>query len=94
MLGLEDGPLQFCETSRRFAIEEVRVIRTKTFLAALLSLSWLAAQNVGIRTSSPITRLHIAAGDAFIGEVNGDNGFVFRSRAANNTISKDRASYS
>lgn len=41
----------------------------------------LKGQNVGIGTSTPITRLHVAAGDIFVGDAAGTNGFVLHSRS-------------
>jgi hypothetical protein len=46
-----------------------------------LAATWLAAQNVGIGTTTPITRLHVAAGDIFLGDAAGNNGFVLHSRS-------------
>jgi hypothetical protein len=46
-----------------------------------LAATWLAAQNVGIGTTTPLTRLHVAAGDIFLGDAAGNNGFVLHSRA-------------
>jgi hypothetical protein len=51
------------------------------WVVATLAATWLAAQNVGIGTTTPITRLHVAAGDIFLGEATGANGFVLHSRA-------------
>ena len=44
-------------------------------------MGWLAGQNVGIGTTTPLTRLHIAAGDLFLGNAAGNDGFVFHARA-------------
>ena len=55
----------------------------QNWVVAALATTWLAAQNVGIGTTTPITRLHVAAGDIFLGEATGDNGFVLHSRSSN-----------
>jgi hypothetical protein len=52
------------------------------WVVAALAATWLAAQNVGIGTTTPITRLHVAAGDIFLGEAAGANGFVLHSRSS------------
>jgi hypothetical protein len=49
---------------------------------AALAATWLAAQNVGIGTTTPLTRLHVAAGDIFLGEAAGANGFILHSRSS------------
>ena len=54
----------------------------QNWVVAALASTWLAAQNVGIGTTTPITRLHIAAGDIFLGDVAGANGFVLHSRSS------------
>jgi hypothetical protein len=51
------------------------------WVIAALAATWLAAQNVGIGTTTPLTRLHVAAGDVFLGDAAGNNGFVLHSRA-------------
>jgi hypothetical protein len=53
---------------------------SQNWVVAALAATWLAAQNVGIGTTTPITRLHVAAGDIFLGDAAGDNGFVLHSR--------------
>ncbi len=53
------------------------------WVVAALATTWLAAQNVGIGTTTPITRLHVAAGDIFLGDAAGANGFVLHSRSSN-----------
>ena len=52
------------------------------WVIAALAATWLAAQNVGIGTTTPLTRLHVAAGDIFLGEAAGANGFVLHSRSS------------
>ena len=37
-------------------------------LGALMMGTWLAAQNVGIGTTTPLTRFHVAEGDIFLGD--------------------------
>jgi len=56
---------------------------SQNWVVAALAATWLAAQNVGIGTTTPLTRLHVAAGDIFLGEAAGDNGFVLHSRSSN-----------
>jgi hypothetical protein len=51
------------------------------WVIAALAATWLAAQNVGIGTTTPLTRLHVAEGDIFLGDVAGTDGFVLHSRA-------------
>jgi hypothetical protein len=53
---------------------------SQNWVVAALAATWLAAQNVGIGTTTPLTRLHVAAGDIFLGEATGANGFVLHSR--------------
>jgi hypothetical protein len=53
----------------------------QNWVVAALATTWLAAQNVGIGTTTPITRLHVAAGDIFLGDATGTDGFVLHSRA-------------
>jgi hypothetical protein len=55
----------------------------QNWVVAALAATWLAAQNVGIGTTTPITRLHVAAGDIFLGDAAGANGFVLHSRSSN-----------
>lgn len=55
---------------------------SQNWLVAALAVAWLAAQNVGIGTSTPITRLHVATGDIFLGDAAGSNGFVLNSRSS------------
>jgi hypothetical protein len=55
---------------------------SRNWVLAALATTWLAAQNVGIGTTTPLTRLHVAAGDIFLGEAAGDNGFVLHSRSS------------
>jgi hypothetical protein len=52
------------------------------WVIAALAATWLAAQNVGIGTTTPLTRLHVAVGDIFLGEAAGNNGFVLHSRSS------------
>jgi hypothetical protein len=54
---------------------------SQNWVVVALAATWLAAQNVGIGTTTPLTRLHVAAGDIFLGEAAGANGFVLHSRA-------------
>jgi len=56
---------------------------SQNWVVAALATTWLAAQNVGIGTTTPLTRLHVAAGDIFLGEATGNNGFVLHSRSSN-----------
>ena len=56
---------------------------SQNWVIAALAATWLAAQSVGIGTTTPLTRLHVAAGDIFLGEVGGANGFVLHSRSSN-----------
>jgi len=56
---------------------------SQNWVVAALAATWLAAQNVGIGTTTPLTRLHVAAGDIFLGEAAGANGFVLHSRSSN-----------
>ena len=56
---------------------------SQNWLVAALAVTWLAAQNVGIGTTTPLTRLHVAAGDIFLGDAAGSNGFVLNSRSWN-----------
>jgi hypothetical protein len=53
----------------------------QNWVVAALASTWLAAQNVGIGTTTPLTRLHVAAGDIFLGEAAGNNGFILHSRS-------------
>jgi len=53
---------------------------SQNWVLAALAATWLAAQNVGIGTTTPITRLHVAAGDIFLGEAAGANGFILHAR--------------
>jgi len=53
----------------------------QNWVVAALATTRLAAQ-VGIGTTTPITRLHVAAGDIFLGEAAGANGFVLHSRSS------------
>jgi hypothetical protein len=55
----------------------------QNWVVAALAATWLAAQNVGIGTTTPLTRLHVAAGDIFLGDAAGNNGFVLHSRSSN-----------
>ena len=55
---------------------------SQNWVLAALAATWLAAQNVGIGTTTPLTRLHVAAGDIFLGEAAGANGFVLHSRSS------------
>ena len=55
---------------------------SQNWVVAALAATWLAAQNVGIGTTTPLTRLHVAEGDIFLGEVAGANGFVLHSRSS------------
>lgn len=55
---------------------------SQNWVVAALAATWLAAQNVGIGTTTPITRLHVAAGDIFLGDVTGSDGFVLHSRSS------------
>lgn len=57
--------------------------RNRNLAILALFMGWLAGQNVGIGTTTPLTRLHVAAGDLFLGEASGGTGFVFHSRAGN-----------
>jgi len=52
----------------------------QTLVLLALSAGMLWAQNVGIGTATPLTRLHVAAGDIFLGDATGTNGFVLHSR--------------
>jgi len=52
----------------------------QNWVVAALAATWLAAQNVGIGTTTPLTRLHVAAGDIFLGEAAGANGFILHAR--------------
>ena len=54
----------------------------QNWVVAALAATWLAAQNVGIGTTTPLTRLHVAAGDIFLGDAAGNNGFVLHSRSS------------
>ena len=54
----------------------------QNWVIAALAATWLAAQNVGIGTTTPLTRLHVAAGDIFLGDAAGANGFVLHSRSS------------
>jgi len=56
---------------------------SQNWVLAALAATWLAAQNVGIGTTTPLTRLHVAEGDIFLGEAAGANGFILRSRSSN-----------
>jgi hypothetical protein len=56
---------------------------SQNWVLAALAATWLAAQNVGIGTTTPLTRLHVAAGDIFLGDAAGNNGFVLHSRSSN-----------
>ena len=53
----------------------------QNWVVAALAATWLAAQNVGIGTTTPLTRLHVAEGDIFLGDATGTDGFVLHSRA-------------
>jgi hypothetical protein len=55
---------------------------SQSWVVAALAATWLAAQNVGIGTTTPLTRLHVAAGDILLGEAAGDSGFVLHSRSS------------
>jgi hypothetical protein len=55
---------------------------SRNWVLAALATTWLAAQNVGIGTTTPLTRLHVAEGDIFLGEAAGANGFVLHSRSS------------
>jgi hypothetical protein len=55
---------------------------SQNWVVAALAATWLAAQNVGIGTTTPLTRLHVAAGDIFLGEAAGADGFVLHSRSS------------
>jgi hypothetical protein len=55
---------------------------SQNWVVAALAATWLAAQNVGIGTTTPLTRLHVAAGDIFLGEATGTHGFVLHSRSS------------
>ena len=52
----------------------------QTLVVVALSAGMLWAQNVGIGTTTPLTRLHVAAGDIFLGDATGADGFVLHSR--------------
>jgi hypothetical protein len=52
----------------------------QTLVAVSLAAGMLWAQNVGIGTTTPLTRLHVAAGDIFLGDATGANGFILHSR--------------
>jgi hypothetical protein len=52
----------------------------QNWVLAALAATWLAAQNVGIGTTTPLTRLHVAAGDIFLGDAAGANGFILHTR--------------
>jgi len=54
---------------------------SQNWVVAALAATWLAAQNVGIGTTTPLTRLHVAEGDIFLGDAAGADGFVLHSRA-------------
>lgn len=54
---------------------------SQNWVLAALAATWLAAQNVGIGTTTPLTRLHVAAGDIFLGEAAGANGFILHTRS-------------
>jgi len=54
---------------------------SQNWVVAALAATWLAAQNVGIGTTTPLTRLHVAEGDIFLGEAAGNNGFILHSRS-------------
>jgi hypothetical protein len=54
----------------------------QNWVLAALAATWLAAQNVGIGTTTPLTRLHVAEGDIFLGDAAGANGFVLHSRSS------------
>ena len=58
----------------------MRALR-QTVVVVFLAVGMLWAQNVGIGTTTPITRLHVAAGDIFLGDATGTDGFVLHSRA-------------
>ncbi len=58
----------------------MRALR-QTLVVASLAGGMLWAQNVGIGTTTPLTRLHVAAGDIFLGDATGTDGFVLHSRA-------------
>jgi hypothetical protein len=49
-------------------------------LGVLMMGTWLAAQNVGIGTTTPLTRFHVAAGDIFLGDALGNDGYVIHTR--------------
>jgi hypothetical protein len=54
---------------------------SQNWVVAALAATWLAAQNVGIGTTTPFTRLHVAEGDIFLGDAAGNNGFILHSRS-------------
>jgi soluble cytochrome b562 len=54
---------------------------SQNWVLAALAATWLAAQNVGIGTTTPLTRLHVAEGDIFLGDAAGNNGFILHSRS-------------
>jgi hypothetical protein len=55
---------------------------SQNWVVAALAATWLAAQNVGIGTTTPLTRLHVAEGDIFLGDAAATNGFILHSRYA------------
>jgi hypothetical protein len=59
----------------------MRALR-QTVVVAFLAAGMLWAQNVGIGTTTPLTRLHVAAGDIFLGDATGADGFILHSRYA------------
>jgi hypothetical protein len=58
----------------------MRALR-QTVVMVSLAAGMLWAQNVGIGTTAPFTRLHVDAGDVFLGDAARNNGFVLHSRA-------------
>ncbi len=58
----------------------MRALRQAVVVASLAA-GMLWAQNVGIGTTTPLTRLHVAAGDIFLGDATGADGFVLHSRS-------------
>jgi len=58
----------------------MRTLR-QTVVVASLAAGMVWAQNVGIGTTTPLTRLHVASGDIFLGDATGADGFVLHSRS-------------